>query len=244
MSSDPKNPWPACGPRNGLVGPLQGCGKPPGKVGSWQLGTGPGSVALPDLLPLGGSPSLGRGSCWVYSWSLGAGGLQALRAILQGSYDRAWGGIWVGVEGMDSEVFCTPRRRTASREGGRRCPQRTAWLSRCPPHISQVSRVRGQGWDLPRTPCLLYSFPVTEAGARLWVPSWGQAPGRHGGCTELKPSLPLGTRPASPTPTYPSKSRGAGGRTGRNDSLLGQEGPCPGGEPGLGQEAGRRRQRG
>ncbi|XP_023499282.1 nck-associated protein 5-like isoform X2 [Equus przewalskii] len=31
VSSDPKNPWPACGPRNGLVGPLQGCGKPPGK---------------------------------------------------------------------------------------------------------------------------------------------------------------------------------------------------------------------
>ncbi|EPY86219.1 nck-associated protein 5-like protein [Camelus ferus] len=30
-SSDPKNPWPACGPQNGLVGPLQGCGKPPGK---------------------------------------------------------------------------------------------------------------------------------------------------------------------------------------------------------------------
>uniref|UniRef100_A0A8B9WF66 NCK associated protein 5 like n=1 Tax=Bos mutus grunniens TaxID=30521 RepID=A0A8B9WF66_BOSMU len=28
VSSDPKNPWPACGPRNGLVGPLQGCGKP------------------------------------------------------------------------------------------------------------------------------------------------------------------------------------------------------------------------
>lgn len=31
VSSDPKNPWPPCGPRNGLVGPLQGCGKPPGK---------------------------------------------------------------------------------------------------------------------------------------------------------------------------------------------------------------------
>uniref|UniRef100_G1PEL5 NCK associated protein 5 like n=1 Tax=Myotis lucifugus TaxID=59463 RepID=G1PEL5_MYOLU len=28
VSSDPKNPWPACGPRNGLVGPLQSCGKP------------------------------------------------------------------------------------------------------------------------------------------------------------------------------------------------------------------------
>lgn len=28
LSSDPKSPWPACGPRNGLVGPLQGCGKP------------------------------------------------------------------------------------------------------------------------------------------------------------------------------------------------------------------------
>lgn len=28
VSSDPKSPWPACGPRNGLVGPLQGCGKP------------------------------------------------------------------------------------------------------------------------------------------------------------------------------------------------------------------------
>lgn len=35
VSSDPKNPWPACGPRNGLVGPLQGCGRPPGKVSSW-----------------------------------------------------------------------------------------------------------------------------------------------------------------------------------------------------------------
>lgn len=33
VSSDPKSPWPACGPRNGLVGPLQGCGKPSGKVG-------------------------------------------------------------------------------------------------------------------------------------------------------------------------------------------------------------------
>ncbi|XP_005324984.2 nck-associated protein 5-like isoform X2 [Ictidomys tridecemlineatus] len=32
VSSDPKNPWPACGPRNGLVGPLQGCGKPSGKL--------------------------------------------------------------------------------------------------------------------------------------------------------------------------------------------------------------------
>nr|XP_020025053.1 nck-associated protein 5-like [Castor canadensis] len=29
VSTDPKSPWPACGPRNGLVGPLQGCGKPP-----------------------------------------------------------------------------------------------------------------------------------------------------------------------------------------------------------------------
>ncbi|XP_005411907.1 PREDICTED: nck-associated protein 5-like isoform X2 [Chinchilla lanigera] len=28
VSSDPKSPWPACGPRNGLVGPPQGCGKP------------------------------------------------------------------------------------------------------------------------------------------------------------------------------------------------------------------------
>ncbi|XP_010348099.1 nck-associated protein 5-like [Saimiri boliviensis] len=28
VSSDPKSSWPACGPRNGLVGPLQGCGKP------------------------------------------------------------------------------------------------------------------------------------------------------------------------------------------------------------------------
>ncbi|XP_066113989.1 nck-associated protein 5-like isoform X1 [Saccopteryx bilineata] len=27
VSSDSKNPWPAAGPRNGLVGPLQGCGK-------------------------------------------------------------------------------------------------------------------------------------------------------------------------------------------------------------------------
>nr|XP_045725066.1 nck-associated protein 5-like [Mirounga angustirostris] len=34
VSSDPKNPWPACGPRNGLVGPLQSCGKPPGKPNS------------------------------------------------------------------------------------------------------------------------------------------------------------------------------------------------------------------
>ncbi|XP_051701409.2 nck-associated protein 5-like isoform X2 [Oryctolagus cuniculus] len=34
VASDPKNPWPACGPRNGLVGPLQGCGKPPGKPSS------------------------------------------------------------------------------------------------------------------------------------------------------------------------------------------------------------------
>ncbi|XP_075407834.1 nck-associated protein 5-like isoform X1 [Tenrec ecaudatus] len=34
VSADPKNPWPACGPRNGLVGPLQGCGKPPGKLSS------------------------------------------------------------------------------------------------------------------------------------------------------------------------------------------------------------------
>ncbi|XP_055975910.1 nck-associated protein 5-like [Sorex fumeus] len=34
LSSDPKSPWPACGPRNGLVGPLQGCGKPPGKPSS------------------------------------------------------------------------------------------------------------------------------------------------------------------------------------------------------------------
>ncbi|XP_053411369.1 nck-associated protein 5-like isoform X3 [Nycticebus coucang] len=31
VSTDPKSSWPACGPRNGLVGPLQGCGKPPGK---------------------------------------------------------------------------------------------------------------------------------------------------------------------------------------------------------------------
>ncbi|XP_024906079.1 nck-associated protein 5-like isoform X2 [Pteropus alecto] len=34
VSSDPKNPWSACGPRNGLVGPLQGCGKPSGKLSS------------------------------------------------------------------------------------------------------------------------------------------------------------------------------------------------------------------
>uniref|UniRef100_A0A8C5P5D7 NCK-associated protein 5-like n=1 Tax=Jaculus jaculus TaxID=51337 RepID=A0A8C5P5D7_JACJA len=34
ISTDPKNPWPACGPRNGLVDPLQGCGKPPGKPNS------------------------------------------------------------------------------------------------------------------------------------------------------------------------------------------------------------------
>ncbi|EHB00523.1 hypothetical protein GW7_14444 [Heterocephalus glaber] len=31
VSSDPKSPWPACGPRNGLVGPPQGCRKSPGK---------------------------------------------------------------------------------------------------------------------------------------------------------------------------------------------------------------------
>lgn len=53
VSSDPKNPWPACGPRNGLVGPLQGCGKPPGKVSSWGWGGGlggdPGFVALPSF---------------------------------------------------------------------------------------------------------------------------------------------------------------------------------------------------
>ncbi|XP_055483196.1 nck-associated protein 5-like [Psammomys obesus] len=34
VSADPKSPWPACGPRNGLVGPLQGCGKPSGKPSS------------------------------------------------------------------------------------------------------------------------------------------------------------------------------------------------------------------
>ncbi|XP_006870131.1 PREDICTED: nck-associated protein 5-like [Chrysochloris asiatica] len=34
VSSDPKSPWSACGPRNGLVGPLQGCGKPSGKLSS------------------------------------------------------------------------------------------------------------------------------------------------------------------------------------------------------------------
>ncbi|KAM5333412.1 nck-associated protein 5-like isoform 4-T8 [Glossophaga mutica] len=34
VSSDPKNAWPACGPRNGLVGPLQSCGKPSGKPSS------------------------------------------------------------------------------------------------------------------------------------------------------------------------------------------------------------------
>lgn len=34
VSSDPKSPWPACGPRNGLVGPPQGCRKPPGKPSS------------------------------------------------------------------------------------------------------------------------------------------------------------------------------------------------------------------
>ncbi|XP_006168256.1 nck-associated protein 5-like isoform X1 [Tupaia chinensis] len=33
VSSAPKSPWPASGPRNGLVGPLQGCGKP-GKLSS------------------------------------------------------------------------------------------------------------------------------------------------------------------------------------------------------------------
>uniref|UniRef100_H0VMW1 NCK associated protein 5 like n=2 Tax=Cavia porcellus TaxID=10141 RepID=H0VMW1_CAVPO len=33
-SSDPKSPWPPCRPRNGLVGPLQGCGKSPGKASS------------------------------------------------------------------------------------------------------------------------------------------------------------------------------------------------------------------
>ncbi|XP_004637848.1 nck-associated protein 5-like isoform X1 [Octodon degus] len=33
-SSDPKSPWSACGPRNGLVGPPPGCGKPPGKPSS------------------------------------------------------------------------------------------------------------------------------------------------------------------------------------------------------------------
>ncbi|KAB1270164.1 Nck-associated protein 5-like, partial [Camelus dromedarius] len=51
-SSDPKNPWPACGPRNGLVGPLQGCGKPPGKVtcGSLTrtLDSGIGTFPPPD----------------------------------------------------------------------------------------------------------------------------------------------------------------------------------------------------
>ncbi|XP_008846975.1 nck-associated protein 5-like isoform X1 [Nannospalax galili] len=34
VSTDTKSPWPACGPRNGLVGPLQGCGKPSGKPSS------------------------------------------------------------------------------------------------------------------------------------------------------------------------------------------------------------------
>ncbi|XP_004692829.1 PREDICTED: nck-associated protein 5-like [Condylura cristata] len=34
VSSDCKTPWPACGARNGLVGPLQGCGKPSGKPSS------------------------------------------------------------------------------------------------------------------------------------------------------------------------------------------------------------------
>lgn len=76
VSSDPKNPWPACGPRNGLVGPLQGCGKPPGKVGPWERGW----VLGPES-----SLSLGPGSCWVCPWSLRAGGLQTRRPILQGS---------------------------------------------------------------------------------------------------------------------------------------------------------------
>ncbi|XP_033619435.1 nck-associated protein 5-like isoform X2 [Fukomys damarensis] len=40
VSSDPKSPWPACGPRNGLVGPPQGCRKPPGKVCRVGLRTG------------------------------------------------------------------------------------------------------------------------------------------------------------------------------------------------------------
>lgn len=71
VSSDPKNPWPACGPRNGLVGPLQGCGKPPGKVSSWGAGWVEGLALWPCQVSyrLEGSPSLGPGSCWMPFWS-------------------------------------------------------------------------------------------------------------------------------------------------------------------------------
>lgn len=66
VSSDPKNPWPACGPRNGLVGPLQSCGKP-GKVRSWDKGWVEGWSLGPVRSPNpGGLPSLRPGSCWIH----------------------------------------------------------------------------------------------------------------------------------------------------------------------------------
>lgn len=69
VSSDPKNPWPACGPRNGLVGPLQGCGKPPGKVGSWDRGWVEGLAlwSCQVSCPLEGSRSLGPRSSLMHS---------------------------------------------------------------------------------------------------------------------------------------------------------------------------------
>ena len=135
VSSDPKNPWPACGPRNGLVGPLQGCGKP-GKVSSW----GRGWVVALALWPcqvsdLEGYPSLGPEACWMYFWfprrmGRGEGFLRASRLPgLLDPYSRGPdGGHWHGGR-RGSEVFCTPYSQASSQGGEKRCPPRTVWRS-------------------------------------------------------------------------------------------------------------------
>lgn len=44
--------------------------------------------------------------------------------------EMAWWGLFRAVENLLES-------RTANQEGGKRCPQRTTWLSQCPPHTSQ-----------------------------------------------------------------------------------------------------------
>lgn len=135
VSSDPKNPWPACGPRNGLVGPLQGYGKP-GKVSSWGGGWVEALALWPcQISDLEGYPSLGPEGCWMYFWfprrmGRGEGFLRASRLPgLLDPYSRGPdGGHWHGGR-RGSEVFCTPYSQASSQGGEKRCPPRTVWRS-------------------------------------------------------------------------------------------------------------------
>lgn len=120
MSSNPKSPWPACGPRNGLVGPLQGCGKPPGKV------------CPPGDPPRAGHGQVHPGRGWG---ALLPGALRFLEPSLECRKRAA--------ERTAHSDPVNPHSPTVSQCGGKRCPLKTAWPSRCPPHTSQVGRRGG-----------------------------------------------------------------------------------------------------